>query len=123
MAILHFTIPTRNVPATVQFFEATLGWKPVDRPNNIPMQAAWLSIGPDQELHLLHLDDFAVSAFEGEFGRHLAVGFPNTEFPELKQRLVENGAELIDPLRLAGVERFFFKEPNGYVFEVVSRNA
>lgn len=120
MAILHFTIPTRDVPATARFFEATLGWKPVDRPNNIPMQAAWLAIAPGQELHLLHVADFAVSPFESEFGRHFAVSFPATEFPALKERLQRNGATLIDPLRIAGVERFFFREPNGYVFEVVA---
>lgn len=120
MAILHFTIPSRDVQATARFFEATMGWKPVDRPNNIPMKAAWLGIGPGQELHLLHVENFAVSPFEGEFGRHFAVSYPVAEFPALKERLQANGAELLDPLRIAGVERFFFREPSGYVFEVVA---
>ena len=39
---------------------------------------------------------------------------------QLKQRLVERGAELIAPLRTAPFERFFFRDPvNGYVFEVI----
>jgi hypothetical protein len=41
----------------------------------------------------------------------------------LKQRLIEHSATLIDPLRPAPFERFFFREPvNGYVFEVIDRD-
>ena len=120
MSILHFTLATRDVPASARFFTATLGWQPVDRPNNIPMQAAWLGIAPGQELHLLFVEGFASSPFEAEFGRHFAVGYPLAQFPALKQRLREHGAELIDPLRETPFERFFFRNPNGYVFEVVA---
>ena len=120
MSILHFTLATRDVPASTRFFTATLGWQPVDRPNNIPMQAAWLGIAPGQELHLLFVEGFASSPFEAEFGRHFAVGYPLAQFPALKQRLREHGAELIDPLRETPFERFFFRDPNGYVFEVVA---
>ena len=120
MSILHFTLATRDVVATARFFSATLGWQPVDRPNNIPMQAAWLGIAPGQELHLLHIEGFAPGPFEAEFGRHFAVGFPVAQFPALKQRLRDHGAELIEPRRETPFERFFFRDPNGYVFEVVS---
>jgi len=120
MSILHFTLATRDVPGTARFFSETLGWQPVDRPNNIPMQAAWLGIAPGQELHLLFVEGFAPSPFEAEFGRHFAVGYPLAGFPALRQRLCEHGAELIAPLRETPFERFFFREPNGYVFEVVA---
>ena len=33
--------------------------------------------------------------------------------------LAKRGAELIDPIRETPFERFFFRDPNGYVFEVV----
>jgi catechol 2,3-dioxygenase-like lactoylglutathione lyase family enzyme len=119
MALAHITLATRNVRQSTEFFASTLGWMPVDRPNNIPMQAAWLAIAPDQELHLLEVKEFEPSPFEREFGRHIAVSFPKADFPKLRDRLARAGAELIDPLRPTEFERFFFRDPNGYIFEVV----
>ena len=67
----------------------------------------------------LHVEDFEPSPFEAEFGRHIALFHPGSEFDGLRTRLVEQGAELIDPLRETPFERFFFRDPNGYVFEVI----
>ena len=36
--------------------------------------------------------------------------------------LATRGAELIDPIRATSFERFFFRDPNGYIFEVVDAN-
>ena len=69
------------------FFAAALGWQPLDRPNNIPMAAAWLQIAPGQELHLVEVADFEPSPFEREYGRHIALSYPQTDFVGLKQRL------------------------------------
>ena len=119
MPIGHITLATRDVLATSEFFAATLGWRVIRSPTNVDIPVAWLEIGPDQQLHLLHLDDFEVSPFEAEFGRHIAIRRPTAEFSELKQRLVAHGAELIAPQRDTPFERFFFRDPNGYCFEIV----
>ncbi len=119
MALLHLTLATRDVPRSQRFYEATLGWKPVERPNNIPMEAAWLAIGPGQELHLLFVTDFKPSHFEREFGRHVAISYPRADFVALQERLVHHGAELIAPLRPTPFARFFFRDPNGYYFEII----
>jgi catechol 2,3-dioxygenase-like lactoylglutathione lyase family enzyme len=119
MAFAHLTLATRDVPGTQRFFEAALDWKPIDRPNNIPMQTAWLEIARGQELHLVYVPDFTPSPFEEEFGRHVALSFPRAGFAGLKERLVRHGAELIAPRRATSFERFFFRDPNGYVFEVI----
>ena len=119
MQFAHFTLATRDVPKSAAFFGATLGWPPVRRPGNIGRTAAWLEIAPDQELHLIEVKDFEPSPFEKEFGRHVAIAYPLSDFEELKARLVAHGAELIDPIRETPFERFFFRDPNGYVFEVV----
>lgn len=121
MAIAHFTLPVRHLPQAVSFFEQTLGWRSINRPGNIGMPAAWLEIAPGQELHLLELPDFVPSPFEHEFGRHIAVAFPRASFAHLKERLKAQGAEIIAPERATPFERFFFREPNGYVFEVVEQ--
>jgi catechol 2,3-dioxygenase-like lactoylglutathione lyase family enzyme len=119
MAIAHITLATLDVAKSQEFFVATLGWRPIERPNNIGQPAAWLEISPGQELHLIEVADFKPSAHEQEYGRHVAVAFDARQFAGLKSRLVEHGAELIAPVRATSFERFFFRDPNGYVFEVV----
>jgi len=121
MTFAHLTMATRDVAATETFLATTLGWKPLSRPGNIDMKGAWLDMGPNQQIHLLEVPDFEPSAHEAEFGRHFAIFFTGNEFPQLKERLHENGAELIEPLRETPFERFFFRDPNGYVFEVIDQ--
>jgi catechol 2,3-dioxygenase-like lactoylglutathione lyase family enzyme len=123
MALLHVTLPTRDLGRTVRFFEQTLGWRSIDRPGNIGVPAAWLEIAPGQELHLLEMPGFEPSPFEREYGRHFAVSAPLESFGSLKERLLQHGAELIDPVRETPFERFFFRDPNGYIVEVVEEPA
>jgi catechol 2,3-dioxygenase-like lactoylglutathione lyase family enzyme len=117
--LAHVTLATADVVRTRDFFARTLGWLPIKRPGNIAVKSAWLAIAPGQELHLLHVHDFEPSPFEREFGRHIAIEYPLEGFEALKRRLTEQGAELIAPERETPFERFFFRDPNGYVFEVV----
>jgi catechol 2,3-dioxygenase-like lactoylglutathione lyase family enzyme len=120
MSLAHLTLPTQHVDRTAAFFERTLGYTRNPVPGNSPVEALWLDIGRGQEMHVFYVEGFAVSPFEREFGRHVAVFHPLADFPALKQRLIAEGAELIEPLRATPFERFFFREPiNGYVFEVV----
>lgn len=119
MSFAHLTLATRHVERTASFFERTLGYsrRPV---GNSPVEAVWLDFGRGQELHVLFVQHFEVSPFESEFGRHVAMFYPLAQFAALKQRLITEGAELIQPLRATPFERFFFREPiNGYVFEVI----
>jgi catechol 2,3-dioxygenase-like lactoylglutathione lyase family enzyme len=119
MAIAHLTLATRDLRRARAFFAGALGWQPIDRPANAPLPTAWLKIAPDQELHLVEVADFTPSPFEQEFGRHVAISFPVATFADLKGRLQQHGAELIAPQRDTPFERFFFRDPDGYVFEVV----
>lgn len=120
MSLAHLTLATQHVDRTAAFFERTLRYRRNRVPGNSPVDALWLDIGRGQEMHVLFVEGFAVSPFENEFGRHVAVFHPVADFPALKARLVDAGAELIAPLRATPFERFFFREPvNGYVFEVV----
>ena len=81
---------------------------------------AWFDIGHGQEMHLLHVDGYQASPFEGEFGRHVAVRWPAGGFAALRQRLIDAGATPIAALRPTPFPRFFVREPvNGYVFEVI----
>jgi enamine deaminase RidA (YjgF/YER057c/UK114 family)/catechol 2,3-dioxygenase-like lactoylglutathione lyase family enzyme len=117
--IAHFTIATRDIKGSAEFFRRTLGWNAINRPGNIDQPAAWLAISEDQELHLIEVADFEASPFEREFGRHFAISYPLHEFDALKSRLVQHGAQIIPPERQTPFERFFFRDPNGYIFEII----
>src|SRR5262245_38961785 len=120
MSLAHLTLPTRYVEKTAMFFEETLGYGRDPVPSNVPDETIWLNIGRRQRMPVFYVQDFAVSPFEREFARHVAVFYPVEGFEALKGRLVERGAELIEPLRATPFARFFFREPvNGYVFEVI----
>jgi catechol 2,3-dioxygenase-like lactoylglutathione lyase family enzyme len=123
MGIAHITLAVRDVRRTSEFFAAALGWRPLNRPNNIAVPAAWLEIAPEQELHLVQIADFEPSPFEREYGRHIAVAYPREGFAGLKDRLQKEGVEVIAPLRETPFERFFFRSPDGYVFEVIAAGA
>ncbi len=49
------------------------------------------------------------------------MAYPLAEFPALQERLVAQGATLIEPIRETPFRRFFFRDPDGYVFEVVEQ--
>jgi catechol 2,3-dioxygenase-like lactoylglutathione lyase family enzyme len=119
MPLAHITLATHDVPKSLAFYAGALGWRPIERPGNIDRPAAWLEIAPGQELHLVEVTEFAPSPFEAEFGRHVALRVPLAEHEGLKRRLLAGGAALIEPLRETPFARFFFRDPNGYVFEVV----
>ena len=119
MSLAHLTLATRDVRKAEAFFAGALGWRPLARPDNIGRPAAWREIAPGQELHLVEVTDFEPSRHEAEFGRHVALSFPEREFDDLKRRLLAHGATLIEPERPTPFARLFFRDPNGYVFEVV----
>jgi catechol 2,3-dioxygenase-like lactoylglutathione lyase family enzyme len=121
MALAHLTLPTQHVERTAAFLEQTLGYRRKPVPANSPVDVVWLDLGRGQEMHVFYVEGFAVSPFEAEFGRHVAVVHPSADLPALRTRLLDGGAELMEPLRPAPLVRFFFREPvNGYVFEVIA---
>ena len=121
MALAHVTLATRELARSTAFFHEVLGWTPIGRPRNNAAPAAWLQIAPGQELHLVEVPEFQPSPFEQEYGRHIALSLPRAAFPTLKERLIAHGAKVIDPLRDTPFDRFFFRDPNGYLFEVLEQ--
>ncbi len=121
MALAHVTLATRELARSTAFFHEVLGWTPIGRPRNNAAPAAWLQIAPGQELHLVEVPEFQPSPFEQEYGRHIALSLPRAAFPTLKERLIAHGAKVIEPLRDTPFDRFFFRDPNGYLFEVLEQ--
>jgi hypothetical protein len=121
MSLAHLTLPTLAVEQTAGFLERTLGYTRDPAPANSPVETVWLATGGGQQLHIVYVEGFAVSPFEGEFGRHIAIFQPAEEIAALQERLRAAGAQVMQPLRPSERQRFFFREPvNGYVFEVIA---
>jgi hypothetical protein len=122
MSFAHLTIATRDVGGTASFFERAFGYARGPIPGNSPVATEWLDLGHGQQIHVVYVDGFEVSPFEGEFGRHIALYHPAASFAALKARLVAEGAELVEPLRPTTFARVFVREPvNGYVLEVIAK--
>jgi len=120
--LAHFTLATRDIHRTAAFLERTLGYPRKAVPANSAREAIWLDIGHGQEMHVLYAEGFEISAHEAEYGRHVALFHPRSDFEALKARLTGEGAVLIEPSRPTRFERFFFREPvNGYVFEIIDQ--
>jgi catechol 2,3-dioxygenase-like lactoylglutathione lyase family enzyme len=119
VALAHVTLATRDLRRSASFFHEVMGWSPIGRPGNNAMPATWLQIAPGQELHLVEVPGFEPSPFEEEYGRHIAVSVPRSSFSALKERLAAHGVSPIEPLRDTPFARFFFRDPNGYLFEVL----
>jgi len=118
----HLTLPTQRVEETTRFIEQTLGYRRKPVPANSPVDVRWLDLGQGQELHVFFVEGFAVSPFEDEFGRHVALFHPLDDFPAVRKRITDAGGELVEPLRATSFERLFFREPiNGYLFELIDR--
>jgi catechol 2,3-dioxygenase-like lactoylglutathione lyase family enzyme len=117
----HLTLATRNVRQTVELFVKALHWQEIHLPGNVGIEAAWVEVAPGQQIHILGLPNFEPSPFEAEFGRHYAFFYPGKEFPALKSRLQAQGASVIDALRPTPFERFFFRDHNGYYFEIIDQ--
>jgi catechol 2,3-dioxygenase-like lactoylglutathione lyase family enzyme len=121
MSFAHLTLATRDAEATARFLEATLRWRRIHLPENIEIKAAWVEVAPGQQIHILEIAGYEPSPFEAEFGRHFAFFHPGSDFPALKDRLAKHGAAIIPPIRPTPFQRFFFRDPNGYYFEIIDR--
>src|SRR3954452_24706606 len=91
MSLAHLTLPTLAVERTARFLEQTLGFTRDPAPANSPMETVWLATGGGQQMHIVFVEGFQVSPFEGEFGRHIAITRPVLEIAALRERLEAAG--------------------------------
>ena len=123
MSLAHFTIPTRDVDGTPEFFLNLMGWWEIPVPDNVEVKVRWLDLGRGAQMPVLGVDDFEVSPFEREYGRHFAFFVSADRLVDIKERLPRDyGIPVQSPLRETPFERFFFNDPNGYLIEVIDRD-
>ena len=120
MSIAHLTFACSDVEISAEFLESVLDWRRLPIPDNADVNLVWLEIADGQELHLIEVPDFEPSPFEREFGRHLAILRSTADIQTIRQRLQQRNCPTIDPIRPTPHERFFFREPAGYMIEVIN---
>lgn len=84
----HYTILTKDVAASVGFYETVLGLKDGERPP-FAFPGAWLYIDDHPVLHLIHRDEVAGEG-TGPFDH---VAFRCGDYASIKARLEENGVD------------------------------
>ena len=45
MSLAHFTLATRQVDPTVEFFVDRMGWPEIPVPDNVDVEVRWLDLG------------------------------------------------------------------------------
>ena len=122
MSFAHLTIATNDVASTSTFFQKVMKWIPLRMPQNIEIEADWLEICEGQQLHILGVEE-AVPPTDQEFGRHYAFFHPGDDFDPVIQRIETWGGELVEPIRETPFRRIFFRDLNGYLFELIDQAA
>ena len=121
LAIVLVALATRDARRAARRFEATLGWRPIDRPGKIAVPSAWREIAPGQEVQLLEVSGIEPSPASTRPADTIAVSVAKAPFPQLRRRRLEqHGAELIRGDRRTPFDRVFFGDSDGSVFEVVA---
>jgi len=121
--ILHISLKTADVPATVEFYRDVLGMTEVDRPA-FDFPGAWLATPPPAGGILIHLyggesalNDNCVVTTGGRAIDHVAIG--GAGFQEMRQKLMAAGKpwrQNIPP----GTQlwQLFVRDPNGVLIEL-----
>ena len=122
MTLAHLTIASRDSATTTAFLQDVFQWPLAHRPENVEPTTFWLDIGQGQQLHVLQVAGFEPSPFEKEFGRHFAFLFPAARLVQIRHQLAAHGVEVIPAIRPTPFERFFFRSPDGYMFEVIDQD-
>lgn len=118
MNIHHGSLLTDDLARSLVFYCDVLGMM---RNHDRPMMAfdgAWLSIGRDQQIHLLQLpnpDPVENRPQHGGRDRHLAMSVISVD--EIKQRLEQHGVAFT--LSQSGRTALFCRDPDGNALEFI----
>lgn len=102
----HVNLSVDDVGAAADFYGGILGLAPAPRPADAGRAGCWFRLG-DIEIHLSH----EVGANNAASKRHVA--FQVADLDALRSRLRTAGAPVEDGRPMAGVRRFFARDPAG----------
>src|SRR5882724_1989 len=100
-------------PEARRFYGELLGMKELDKPESLSARGGcWFELANGQQLHV-GVETSHIPA------RKAHPAFAIVRFDELRARLLEHGAPVIDDIEIHGVQRFFSADPWGNRLEFV----
>jgi len=110
---VNVTVPEHLEAAAKHFYGNVLGLKQIQKPAG-PKQhkGAWYELG-EVQLHLSVANEYATNS-----DRH--VGYLVENITQAERHLADSGVVIIpDPRPVAGVKRFYVRDPGGNLIEIV----
>ena len=114
--VAHVNLSVDDVDAARRFYGDLLGLTAAPRPADAGRAGAWFKLG-DTELHL----SLEIAADNARSKRHVA--FEVTDLDGLRRRLADAGAPIEEARPMAGVRRFFARDPAGNRLEFYVQDA
>jgi catechol 2,3-dioxygenase-like lactoylglutathione lyase family enzyme len=104
--VAHVNLSVDDVDAARRFYGEVLGLDPAPRPADAGRAGCWFRLG-ELELHV----SLELGADNARAKRHVA--FEVVDLEELRARLSAAGAPIEEGRPIAGVRRFFARDPAG----------
>ena len=115
----HASLIVSNVEASLFFYRDVLGLEQIERPD-LGFPGAWLSLGDNQQLHLLELnnpDPTTGRPAHGGRDRHVALTTPS--LVAIRDLLDNN--KLAYTLSISGRKALFCRDLDGNAIEIIER--
>jgi glyoxylase I family protein len=115
----HASLIVSNVEASLGFYRDVLGLEQIERPD-LGFAGAWLSLGDNQQLHLLELpnpDPTTGRPVHGGRDRHVALTTPSLAV--IKALL--DKANWVYTLSISGRKALFCRDLDGNAIEIIER--
>ncbi len=116
-SILHASFLVEDLDRSLAFYTGILGIQLDDSRPDMSYPGAWLSLGGDQQIHLLQLPnpDSKIRPEHGGHDRHVAIKVDSID--ELKKCLTKNGIAYSQSQSRAHV--IFFRDPDNNALELI----
>jgi catechol 2,3-dioxygenase-like lactoylglutathione lyase family enzyme len=115
LRVAHVNLSIDDVAAAERFYGELLGLEPAPRPADAGRAGCWFRLG-EVELHL----SLESGADNARSRRHVA--FEVADLDGLRARLTAAGAPIEEARPMAGVRRFFVRDPAGNRLELYLRS-
>ena len=115
----HASFVVADTAASLAFYSGVLGLEQIERPD-LGFAGAWLSLGEQQQLHLLELPNMdPTTGRPAHGGRDRHVALSTTNIDPIKVTLEKAGVPYT--LSISGRRALFCRDPDGNAVEILER--
>ncbi len=111
----HAGFLVTDIERAADFYENTLGLKPLPRPD-LDISGRWYDLNNGHQLHLMSVAEMPTHAEPPRHDRHIALSVPDVH--ETERRLSEMGIQVSYGSGRAGNPQLFIRDPDGNTIEL-----